>query len=107
MMSFDNDKAWQPETVCQVRPIFYISADGIYTPMHQGGTCEAKVGMMFLDADHLRLSQSRAMLKQREYVAALDGVDGFATSSTAAMLTRSNSSFIGSFPLAMVLFGYG
>jgi hypothetical protein len=59
------------------RPIFYIGADGIHTPMHQGGTCEAKVGVMFWDADHLRLSQSRAMVKQREYVATLDGVDGF------------------------------
>jgi hypothetical protein len=63
MMSFDKDKAWQSETIYQVRLIFYISADGIHTPMYQDGTCEAKVGVMFWDGDHLFLSQSRAMLK--------------------------------------------
>lgn len=59
------------------RPIFYVGADGIHTPMHQGGTCEAKVGVMFWDTDHLRLSQHRAIVKQREYVATLDGIEGF------------------------------
>lgn len=29
------------------RPVFYIGADGIHTPMRGGGTCEAKVGVMF------------------------------------------------------------
>lgn len=59
------------------RPVFYIGADGIHTPMRQGGTCEAKVGVMFWDSDHLRLSKTRAMVKQREYVATLERVEGF------------------------------
>ena len=59
------------------RPVLYIGADGIHTPMRQGGTCEAKVGVMFWEADHLRVAKTRAIVKQREYVATLEGVDGF------------------------------
>ena len=59
------------------RPVFYIGADGIHTPMRKGGTCEAKVGVMFWDADHLRVAQTRSIVKQREYVATLEGVEGF------------------------------
>lgn len=59
------------------RPIFYIGADGIHTPMRTGGTCEAKVGVMFWDADHLRVAKTRAVIKTREYVATLEGVEGF------------------------------
>lgn len=53
-----------PEAVCPVlssvteattkppkRPVFYIGADGIHTPMRQGETREAKVGVMFWEAD--------------------------------------------------------
>ncbi len=59
------------------RPVFYIGADGIHTPMRQGRTCEAKVGVMFWDSDHLRLSNTRAMVKHRDYVATVEGVEGF------------------------------
>ncbi len=59
------------------RPIFYVGADGIHTPMRQGGTQEAKVGVMFWASDHWQLSKTRAMLKQREYVATLDKVENF------------------------------
>ncbi|MBE9077577.1 ISKra4 family transposase [Romeria aff. gracilis LEGE 07310] len=64
-------------TALPKRPIFYIGADGIHTPMRQGGTCEAKVGVLFWDADHLRVAKTRAIVKAREYVATLDGVAGF------------------------------
>lgn len=59
------------------RPVFYIGADGIHTPMRTGGTSEAKVGVMFWDADHLRVAKTRAIVKTREYVATLEGVEGF------------------------------
>lgn len=59
------------------RPVFYIGADGIHTPMRKGGTCEAKVGVMFWDADHLRVAKTRAIVKARDYVATLEGVEGF------------------------------
>lgn len=62
----------QPE-----RPVFYIGADGIHTPLRQGTTREAKVGVMFWDADHLRLCPTRKTVQQREYVATLEGVQGF------------------------------
>lgn len=64
-------------TTAPPRPVFYIGADGIHTPMRQGGTCEAKVGVMFWDADHLRIAKTRAIIKAREYVATLEGVEGF------------------------------
>lgn len=59
------------------RPVFYIGADGIHTPMRQGQTREAKVGVMFWDSDHLSLSKTRSIVKRREYIATLDGIEGF------------------------------
>lgn len=59
------------------RPVFYIGADGIHTPMRGGGTCEAKVGVMFWQQDHWRLCPTRSIVKRREYVATLAGVDAF------------------------------
>lgn len=59
------------------RPVFYIGADGIHTPMRTGGTAEAKVGVMFWEADHLRIAKTRAIVKAREYVATLEGVESF------------------------------
>lgn len=79
-----------PEAVCPVvtsvsaaatpqpeRPVFYIGADGIHTPMRQGSTREAKVGVMFWQKDHLRLCKTRARVRQPEYVATLDGLSAF------------------------------
>lgn len=62
----------QPE-----RPVFYIGADGIHTPMRQGQTREAKVGVMFWQKEHLRLCKTRAMVRQPEYVATLEGLEAF------------------------------
>lgn len=62
----------QPE-----RPVFYIGADGIHTPMRQGQTREAKVRVMFWHKDHLRLCKTRAMVRQPEYVATLEGLEAF------------------------------
>jgi Uncharacterised protein family (UPF0236) len=59
------------------RPVLYIGADGIHTPLRQGKTREAKVGVMFWEADHLRLCQTRSILRRRDYVATLDGVESF------------------------------
>lgn len=64
-------------TPARKRPVFYIGADGIHTPMRGGGTCEAKVGVMFWERDHWRLSPKRAIVKHREYVATLEGVEAF------------------------------
>lgn len=59
------------------RPILYIGADGIHTPMQQGTTCEAKVGVLFWQDDHWRLCKTRSVLQKREYVATLESVEGF------------------------------
>ena len=72
MSSVSEAAALKPE-----RPVFYIGADGIHTPMREGGTREAKVGVMFWKHDHLRLSKTRSMVKQRDYVATLGGVEAF------------------------------
>ena len=53
------------------------SSTRIHTPMCQGGTQEAKVGVMFWERDHWRLSPKRAIVKHREYVATLEGVEAF------------------------------
>lgn len=59
------------------RPVFYIGADGIHTPLRKGVTREAKVGVMFWESDHLRLCPTRSILKRRDYVATLEGVESF------------------------------
>jgi hypothetical protein len=59
------------------RPILYIGADGIHTPMQQGGTREAKVGVLFWQSDHWQLCETRRVVRQREYVATLESVAGF------------------------------
>lgn len=59
------------------RPILYIGADGIHTPMQQGGTCEAKVGVLFWQAEHWKLSNTRKVVRNREYVATLETVEAF------------------------------
>lgn len=84
------DKAQEVDGVCPVRSslsaaaapapessVLYVGADGIHTPMRQGGTREAKVGVMFWASDHWQLSPQQAILRQREYVATLEGVENF------------------------------
>ena len=39
------------------QPILYIGADGIHTPLKQGKTQEAKVGVLFWQHEHRQLSQ--------------------------------------------------
>ncbi|NEP20363.1 MAG: ISKra4 family transposase [Leptolyngbya sp. SIO4C1] len=84
------------------RPVFYIGADGIHTPMRGGGTCEAKVGVMFWESDHLRVSPQRAVVKQREYVATLEPVEGF-----RAQLNRRYLATVEDRPHQVVFLGDG
>ncbi|MBE9139242.1 hypothetical protein IQ254_18915 [Nodosilinea sp. LEGE 07088] len=46
------------------RPVFYIGADSIPTPMRYIGTCEAKVGVRFWETDHWRLYPTRSVVKR-------------------------------------------
>ncbi len=48
------------------RPVFYIGADGLHTPMRGGGTSEAKVGVMFWASDYWHLSLTRSTVRHRE-----------------------------------------
>jgi hypothetical protein len=66
--------AVRPPSACSV---LYIGADGIHTPMQQGTTSEAKVGVLFWGDDHWRVSKSRCQVRAREYVATLESVEGF------------------------------
>jgi hypothetical protein len=59
------------------RPVLYIGADGIHTPLQQGATGEAKVGVMFWQDDHWTLSKTRKQVRAREYVATLESVEVF------------------------------
>ncbi|MDA0266327.1 MAG: ISKra4 family transposase [Cyanobacteria bacterium] len=84
------------------RPVFYIGADGIHTPMRGGGTCEAKVGVMFWQRDHWRLCPTRSIVKHREYVATLEGVDAF-----REQLNRCYSQTVQQQPHQVVFLGDG
>jgi hypothetical protein len=78
------------EAICPVRssvsaavcaapecPVLYIGADGIHTPLKQGATREAKVGVLFWQSDHWQTSATRRVVRQREYVATLESVESF------------------------------
>jgi len=84
------------------RPVFYIGADGIHTPLRQGKTREAKVGVMFWEADHLRVSPTRNILKRRDYVATLEGVEAFRD-----QLNRCYAQTVGARPHQVVFLGDG
>ena len=84
------------------RPIFYVGADGIHTPMRQGGTQEAKVGVMFWASEHWQLSKTRAMIRQREYVATLDKVSDF-----RERLNRCYAQTVKDYPHQVVFLGDG
>jgi len=84
------------------RPVFYVGADGIHTPMRQGGTSEAKVGVMFWAAEHLRITPTRAIVKAREYVATLAGVEAFRD-----QLNRCYVATVGHQPHQVVFLGDG
>lgn len=84
------------------RPVLYIGADGIHTPMRGGHTCEAKVGVMFWQQDHWQVCPSRSLVKHREYVATLDGVDAF-----REQLNRRYSQTVQQQPHQVVFLGDG
>ena len=84
------------------RPVLYIGADGIHTPMRGGGTCEAKVGVLFWQQDHWRLCPTRSIVKHREYVATLEGVDAF-----REQLNRCYSQTVEQRPHQVVFLGDG
>ena len=61
------------------RPTVYVGADGINVPLNQGqGTKEAKVGVVFWEADHVKVSAKRKEIRRREYVGTLDSRKAFA-----------------------------
>ena len=84
------------------RPVFYIGADGIHTPLRKGKTREAKVGVMFWETDHLRVSPTRNILKRRDYVATLEGVEPFRD-----QLNRCYAQAVGQQPHQVVFLGDG
>ena len=52
-------------------------ADGIHTPLKQGKTQEAKVGVLFWQHEHRQLSPTRRDIRERDYVATLASVEAF------------------------------
>lgn len=61
------------------RPTVYVGADGIHVPLNRGqGTKEAKVGVVFWEADHVKVSAQRKEIRRREYVGTLDSRTEFA-----------------------------
>lgn len=66
-------------SVCRVqmpRPVVYVQADGIHVPMRKG-TQEARVGVVFWEAHHLKLCPTRTEIREREYAATLSGLEPF------------------------------
>lgn len=84
------------------RPILYIGADGIHTPMQQGTTCEAKVGVLFGQNDHWRLSKTRCALRRREYVATLESIE-----AVRDQLQRRYAQLVQQHPHQVVFLGDG
>lgn len=61
------------------RPTVYVGADGIHVPLNRGqGTKEAKVGVVFWEADHVKVSAQRKEVRRREYVGTLGSRQDFA-----------------------------
>lgn len=62
-----------------LRPTVYVGADGIHVPLNRGqGTKEAKVGVVFWEADHVKVSAKRKEIRRREYVGTLENWRTFA-----------------------------
>ena len=52
--------------------LLYVGVDGVMTPLNQKqGYKEAKVGVIFWNKDHQKVSKKRGVIRQREYVATL------------------------------------
>ncbi|MFM7427372.1 MAG: ISKra4 family transposase [Elainella sp.] len=109
------EAAQPPQPVCPIastltqavcpqpkRPVLYIGADGIHTPLQRGTTAEAKVGVLFFESDHWRLCETRKALRAREYIATLEGVAGF-----SAQLHRCYESLVQQRPHQVVFLGDG
>lgn len=62
----------------KAKPRVYVEADGILTPMNKGqGYREARVGVVFKESERFQLSQTRAEIRRKEYVATLDSRETF------------------------------
>lgn len=84
------------------RPVLYIGADGIHTPLKQSATREAKVGVLFWQSEHRRLSAQRKGIRAREYVATLESVEGF-----RAQLNQRYAQMVQQRPHQVVVLGDG
>lgn len=94
------------QRVCRkniLRPTVYVGADGIHVPLNRGqGTKEAKVGVVFWDADHVKVSAKRKEIRRREYVGTLDSRKAFAD-----QLFKCYASVVKQTPCQVVVLGDG
>jgi hypothetical protein len=84
------------------RRVLYVGADGIHVPLRHGNTREAKVGVLFWQSEHVRLSRKRKAIRHREYVATLEPVESFRD-----QLYRHYSHVVGQQPHQVVVLGDG
>jgi len=60
------------------RSIVYVGVDGIHVPLNRAQGCkEAKVGVIFWEADHVKVSPKRKEVRRKEYVGTLESRDVF------------------------------
>jgi hypothetical protein len=85
------------------RPIFYVGADGIHTPLIQEGSREAKVGVMFWESDYLRLCPTQSVVQRRDYIATLKSVEGFREQLMSKPFNSAPSGRLSGYGVAWIL----
>ena len=87
----------------QRKPVVFVGSDGIMTPMKGPQlACEAKVGVVFWQSEHWKVSKQRSWIRQREYVATLEGAQAF-----SEQLNRRYAQVVGKQPHQVVFLGDG
>lgn len=60
------------------RPVLYVWVEGIHVPLNRGQGCkEAKVGVIFWEAEHFKVSPKRREVRCKEYVGTLESREVF------------------------------
>ena len=93
-------------TVCRKqlpRSIVYVGVDGIHVPLNQGQGCkEAKVGVVFWEANHVNVSPKRKEIRHKEYVGTLESRAIF-----CALLFKRFAELVQQVPCLVVVLGDG
>ena len=85
------------------RSIVYVGVDGIHVPLNQGQGCkEAKVGVIFWEANQVKVSPKRKEIRHKEYVGTLKSRAIF-----CALLFKQFAELVKQNPCLVVVLGDG